>query len=77
MRSSRVAIETPQPPPDFNRHVLKQVPIETIWQFINPLMLYTRHLGLKGGDVRKWSQKDIAELRENLNRANARSKSSR
>ncbi len=34
-------------PPDFKRHVIKSAPLERIWQFINPLMLYTRHLGIK------------------------------
>jgi 5-methyltetrahydrofolate--homocysteine methyltransferase len=39
-------------PPDFERHVLRNTPIEQIWRFINPLMLYGRHLGVKGGTVR-------------------------
>jgi 5-methyltetrahydrofolate--homocysteine methyltransferase len=38
--------------PDFERHVLKNTPISQIWKFINPLMLYGRHLGIKGGSVR-------------------------
>ncbi len=38
--------EIPQPP-DFLRHVDKQTSIEHIWKYINPLMLYTRHLGIK------------------------------
>ena len=43
----RLLDENP-PPPDFKRHIQKQVPITQIWKFINPLMLYTRHLGIKG-----------------------------
>lgn len=43
--------ELPQPP-DFKRHLIKNTPIEQIWKFINPLMLYGRHLGIKGGAVR-------------------------
>lgn len=39
-------------PSDFERHVIKNTPIEQIWRFINPLMLYGRHLGVKGGIVR-------------------------
>ncbi len=39
--------------PDFKRHVLKNTPYEQIWKFINPLMLYGRHLGIKGGVVRQ------------------------
>lgn len=34
-------------PPDFKRHIQKQIPVEAIWKFVNPLMLYTRHLGIK------------------------------
>lgn len=40
-------------PPDFKRHVLRDTPIDSIWRYINPLMLYGRHLGLKGQIVRK------------------------
>ncbi len=53
LRSSQVEILTDLPqPPDLNRHVIKNTPIETIWRYINPLMLYGRHLGIKGGIVR-------------------------
>jgi 5-methyltetrahydrofolate--homocysteine methyltransferase len=34
-------------PPDFDRHAQRQIPIEQIWKYINPLMLYTRHLGVR------------------------------
>lgn len=40
------ADEIPQPP-DYKRHIQRQIPIEAIWKFVNPLMLYTRHLGVK------------------------------
>jgi 5-methyltetrahydrofolate--homocysteine methyltransferase len=40
-------------PPDFDRHALKNTPIETIWKFVNPLMLFGRHLGVRGGVVRQ------------------------
>ena len=39
-------------PPDWTRHVVRSTPVEQIWKFINPLMLYGRHLGIKGGVVR-------------------------
>lgn len=42
----RVLEQNPQPP-DFKRHVNRQAPLEQIWKYINPLMLYTRHLGVK------------------------------
>lgn len=49
-------IATPPRPPDFDRHVLRDTPIEMIWKYINPLMLYGRHLGLPGASVRNLSR---------------------
>jgi 5-methyltetrahydrofolate--homocysteine methyltransferase len=50
-------------PTDFERHVIRNTPIEQIWRFINPLMLYGRHLGIKGGAVRLL-EKGPKEFRE-------------
>jgi 5-methyltetrahydrofolate--homocysteine methyltransferase len=44
-------------PPDLKRHVLRDTPLPTIWKYLNPLMLYGRHLGIKGGMVREIDQK--------------------
>lgn len=53
VRSSQVPLLNLLPqPPDFNRHVLRNTPIDQIWNFINPLMLYGRHLGIRGSTVR-------------------------
>ena len=53
-RASSVEIlETLPSPPDFEKHVLRNTPVDQIWQMINPLMLYGRHLGIKGGIVRR------------------------
>ncbi len=38
--------------PDFKRHVLKQVNIDQVWKFVNPMMIYGRHLGMPGSVVR-------------------------
>jgi len=35
-------------PPDFEAHLIQPGPLEEIFQFINPSMLYGNHLGLKG-----------------------------
>jgi len=35
-------------PPDLDRHVMRELPIDEVWNYINPLMLYGKHLGLKG-----------------------------
>jgi 5-methyltetrahydrofolate--homocysteine methyltransferase len=39
-------------PPDFERHVLLQTPLDQIWSFVNPVMLYGRHFGAKGSAAR-------------------------
>jgi len=39
-------------PPDYERHVLTNTPLDHIWRFINPVMLYGRHLGVKGSAAR-------------------------
>ena len=52
-RSAAISVLDRVPsPPDFDQHVVRSTSIEQIWKFINPLMLYGRHLGLKGGAVR-------------------------
>jgi 5-methyltetrahydrofolate--homocysteine methyltransferase len=41
--------DAPAPkPPDTELHVIDDAPLEELWRFINPMMLYARHLGLKG-----------------------------
>lgn len=40
-------------PTDLSRHVLiNKTPLDEIWKFVNPMMLYGRHLGLRGELVR-------------------------
>lgn len=53
-RSTEISVfdDVPQPP-DYERHVIRNTPIEQIWKYVNPLMLYGRHLGIKGGVVRQ------------------------
>ena len=40
-------LEQVPPAPDYERHVLMNTPLDHIWKFINPVMLYGRHLGLR------------------------------
>ena len=35
-------------PPDYRRHLLRDIQLDHIWPFINPQMLFGKHLGLKG-----------------------------
>lgn len=34
-------------PPNLNLNILENISLEDMWKYINPVMLYTRHLGLK------------------------------
>jgi 5-methyltetrahydrofolate--homocysteine methyltransferase len=38
----------PPRPPDTTLHVLDEIDLEALWPYVNPMMLYARHLGLKG-----------------------------
>ncbi len=52
-RSALVPIlESLPQPPDLEKHVIRNTPIELIWNYVNPLMLYGRHLGVRGSSVR-------------------------
>ena len=47
-RGSAVRQDVPIPaPPDLRLHVLRNYDLDEIFRFINPVMLYTRHLGFK------------------------------
>ena len=35
-------------PPDLERHVMRALPLDEVWRYINPQMLFGKHLGLKG-----------------------------
>jgi 5-methyltetrahydrofolate--homocysteine methyltransferase len=39
-------------PPDLKAHTIADFPIEEIFRYINPIMLYGKHLGLKGSPER-------------------------
>jgi 5-methyltetrahydrofolate--homocysteine methyltransferase len=45
-------------PPDWDRHVLRQVNLDEAWSFLNPSMLYGKHLGLKGSVSQKLASGD-------------------
>ncbi|MEQ1876994.1 MAG: methionine synthase [Bdellovibrionia bacterium] len=61
-RDVEILTELP-PPPDCDRHVIRNIPIEAVWRYINPLMLYTRHLGVKGRFAKMWEAGQLAELK--------------
>lgn len=62
-RSPKVeSLKTIPQPPDFKRHILTKTPVEQIWEYLNPLMLYGRHLGIKGKLVKLLAAGDRSRL---------------
>jgi len=55
-------IADPPRPPDLDRHVLSNTPLDHIWRFINPVMIYGRHMGLKSSVVKEVEAGNRAEL---------------
>ena len=62
-REVRILDSVPQPP-DWDRHVLATTPLEQIWRFVNPVMLYGRHFGVKGSAARALDTPAEARLGE-------------
>lgn len=48
LRVSVPQVESPPLPPDLNSHELLDFSLDDIFNFINPTMLYVRHLGFRG-----------------------------
>ncbi len=57
-------------PPDLRLHVIKEYDLERIFPFINPQMLYVRHLGYKGrfADALETGDPGAVELRDSVRR---------
>ncbi|HSF22654.1 MAG TPA: vitamin B12 dependent-methionine synthase activation domain-containing protein, partial [Blastocatellia bacterium] len=48
-RSSKISLDVRIPPaPDLERHIEDVRDLDEVWSYINPQMLYGRHLGLRG-----------------------------
>jgi len=43
-----ISHEAPPAPPDLKLHALSDFPVDEIFKYINPIMLYGKHLGLRG-----------------------------
>ncbi len=46
----------------FERKVDKTIPIDIVWRYVNPRMLFGRHLGLRGHVLRLLEEGELAEL---------------
>ncbi|MFI5400360.1 MAG: vitamin B12 dependent-methionine synthase activation domain-containing protein, partial [SAR324 cluster bacterium] len=63
VRSSRIRIDLPRPPvPDYERHILPRLNLDEVWAYLNPQMLYGKHLGLKGNARHLLERKDPKAL---------------
>jgi 5-methyltetrahydrofolate--homocysteine methyltransferase len=70
-RSSRISLDVPIPPvPDLDRHVIEAANLDEVWSYINPQMLYGRHMGLRGrfNDLIAAGDKRAVELEEKIER---------
>ena len=62
-RSSEVKIlETLPKAPDFERHVVRGQSLDIVWKYVNPLVLFYRHLGVPGEVVKLWDKNDRVGL---------------
>ena len=70
-RSSRISLAVEIPPvPDIDRHILEASDLDEIWSYINPQMLYGRHMGLRGrfNDLIAAGDRKAIELEEKIER---------
>ena len=65
IRSTTVdVLNEPPSPTDYDLHLIRNTPLEHIWSYVNPLMLYGRHLGLRGQMLRKLNTPEQSDLAE-------------
>jgi len=64
-RSSRVGLAVDIPsPPDFERHVVLKVDnLRDVWRYLNPQMLYGKHMGMRGRIDRLIAEGDARVLK--------------
>ncbi|MCI0489255.1 MAG: methionine synthase [Blastocatellia bacterium] len=70
-RSTKISLDVPIPPvPDLDRHIAETEDLDEIWSYINPQMLYGRHMGLRGrfNDLIEAGDRRAIELEEKIER---------
>ncbi|HJQ71644.1 MAG TPA: methionine synthase [Blastocatellia bacterium] len=70
-RSSKISLDVPIPPvEDLSRHVEQVSDLDEVWSYINPQMLYGRHMGLRGrfNDLIAAGDRRARELEEKIER---------
>ncbi len=58
VRSVEVEVADPLPPPDGEERRLDALPLPDVWEYLNPHMLYAKHLGLRGS---YWKLKEAGD----------------
>ena len=68
--STVTPVQTAPVPPDLRRHLLQDFDLSEIFPYVNPVMLYTRHLGYRGrfADALKSGDEKALELRDRVRR---------
>jgi 5-methyltetrahydrofolate--homocysteine methyltransferase len=69
VRSTKVSLSVPIPPAPYLDRKVRDVPqLQEVWSYINPQMLYVRHLGFKGNFEQKLAERDpkAIELNERV-----------
>ena len=66
IRSEAVPLAAAIPPPDLEEHVLPELDLEEVWKYLNPHMLYAKHLGLRGSyrKLKEAGDPRLAELEQ-------------
>jgi len=64
VRSPEVSLALPLPPPDRDEHILPPLDLRDVWEYLNPHMLYAKHLGLRGSywNLKESGDPKLAEL---------------
>ncbi len=62
-RSSRARPDAPPLPPPYTERFVRDVPqLREVWSYINPIMLFNRHLGFKGNFEKALAKRDPQAL---------------
>jgi len=58
-RSSKVRNDLPPVPAPYRERIVREVPqLEEVWSYLNPQMLYVKHMGFRGNFVRLLAERD-------------------
>jgi 5-methyltetrahydrofolate--homocysteine methyltransferase len=62
-RSSRARTDLPARPAPYRERMKREIPqLDEVWSYLNPQMLYSRHLGLQGSFEKKLAARDPKAL---------------